>query len=143
MADIMDRGTTIYAAILGMICITLAAFFLYEPQKVKELNNQLESINEIKNFPYHFKVLRINNGVATLNSPISTELPCGKIIGILFPSIKGKSLLSPEYQKAQKLLAKVQMRAGNIVKTDPSINKIVWELDRPWLIQNGVSLNNF
>ena len=21
--------------------------------------------------------------------------------------------------------------------------KIVWELDRPWLIQNGVSLNNF
>lgn len=139
----MDRGTKIYAAILGIIFITLAAFFLYEPQKVTELNNQLDSIDEIKHFPYHFKVLRINNGVATLNSPISTELPCGKIIGIIFPSIKGKSLLSPEYQKAQKLLAKVQMRVGNIVKSDPSINKIVWELDRPWLIQNGVSLNNF
>ena len=138
----MDRGTKIYASILGIICITLAAVFLYETPKVRELNNRLEAINEINDFPYQFKVLRVENGIATLNSPVSIDLPCGKVIGIIFPSIKGKSLLSSEYQDAQKLLAKVQMLAGKTIKSDPDINKIAWELDRSWLIQNGVSLNN-
>ena len=138
----MDRGTKIYALILGLICLTLAVVFLYETPKVRELNNRLEAINEINDFPYQFKVLRVENDIATLNSPVSIDLPCGKVIGIIFPSIKGKSLLSSEYQDAQKLLAKVQMLAGKTIKSDPDINKIVWELDRSWLIQNGVSLNN-
>ncbi len=138
----MDRGTKIYALILGLICLTLAVVFLYETPKVRELNNRLEAINEINDFPYQFKVLRVENDIATLNSPVSIDLPCGKVIGIIFPSIKGKSLLSSEYQDAQKLLAKVQMLAGKTIKSDPDINKIAWELDRSWLIQNGVSLNN-
>lgn len=138
----MDRGTKIYAIILGITCTFLAIVFLYETPKVRELNNQLESISEINDFPYRFKVLRINNGIATLNSPISTELPCGNVIAIIFPSIKGKSLLSEEYQQARELLARVQTHAGNIVKSDPDVNKIAWELDRSWLIQNGVTFNN-
>lgn len=138
----MNRGTKIYAAVLGLFIISLAILFFYETPKVREINHQLRSIAEINDFPYQFKVLRINNGVATLNSPISTELPCGKVIGVIFPSIKGKSLLSPEYQKAQKSLAKVQMQVGNTVKSNPEIKKIIWELDRSWLIQNGISLNN-
>ena len=139
----MDKGTKIYAIILSFICITLAIVFLYETPRVRELNQQLESVDEINSFPFEFKVIRIDNGTATLSSPVSTELPCGKIIGVIYPSIKGKSLLSPEYQKAQKLLARVQMRVGKIVKSNTDINKIIWELDRRWLIQNGVSLNNF
>jgi len=138
----MDRGTKIYAIILGIICITLASIFLYETPKVRDLNNRLEAINEINDFPYQFKVLRVDNGIATLNSPVSIDLPCGKVIGIIFPAIKGKSLLSSEYQDAQKLLARIQMLAGKTIKSDPDINTIVWELDRSWLIQNGVSLNN-
>ena len=139
----MDRGTKIYGIVLGTFCIVLAVIFLYESPKVQDLNNRLESIKEINEFPYQFKVLRVNNGIATMNSPISTELPCGKVIAIIFPSLKGKSLLSPEYQNAQKLLAKVQMLASKNVKSDQDISRIVWELDRSWLIQNGVSLNNF
>ena len=139
----MDQGTKIYGIVLGTFCIVLAVIFLYESPKVQDLNNRLESIKEINEFPYQFKVLRVNNGIATMNSPISTELPCGKVIAIIFPSLKGKSLLSPEYQNAQKLLAKVQMLASKNVKSDPDISRIVWELDRSWLIQNGVSLNNF
>ena len=139
----MDRGTKIYGIVLGTFCIVLAVIFLYESPKVQDLNNQLESIKEINDFPYQFKVLRVNNGIATMNSPISTELPCGKVIAIIFPSLKGKSLLSPEYQNAQKLLAKVQMLASKNVKSDQDISRIVWELDRSWLIQNGVSFNNF
>lgn len=139
----MDRGIKIYGLILGTICLSLIIIFLYETPKVKELNHQLQSNKEIKQFPYQFKVLRVNNGTATLNSPVSTELPCGKVIEIIFPSIRGKSLLSPEFQKAKNSLAKIQILLANMVKSDPEITKIIWELDRPWLIQNGVSLNNY
>ena len=138
----MDRGTKIYSLILGIICLSLAITFLYDPPKVKELNEQLEAIKKVKDFPYSFRVLRINNGIATMNSPISIDLPCGKVIAIIFPQLKGKSLLSPEYQQAQEQLAEVQMLASNHVKSDPEINKIIWELDKTWLIQNGVTFNN-
>lgn len=138
----MDRGTKIYSLILGIICLSLSITFLYESPKVKELNEQLDSINEIKEFPYSFRVLRIDNGVATLNSPISIDLPCGKVIAIIFPQLKGKSLLSDEYQQAQKKLARVQMLVSRSVKSDADIYKIVWELDQSWLIQHGVTFNN-
>ena len=138
----MDRGTKIYSLILGIICLSLTVTFFYESPKVKELNQQLDSINEIKEFPYAFKVLRIDNGVATLNSPISIDLPCGKVIAIIFPQLKGKSLLSDEYQQAQKKLARVQMLVSKTVKSDVDIYKIVWELDKSWLIQHGVTFNN-
>ena len=139
----MDKGTKIYTLILGLFCLSLAFIFLYESPQIKSLNNQLESINEIKDFPYSFRVLRINNGVATMNSPISTDLPCGEVIGLIFPEIKNKSLLSAEYQDAQEQLARVQMLAGNTIKSNPAINKIVWELDKSWLIQHGVTFNNY
>jgi len=138
----MDRGTKIYSLILGVISLSLAITFLYEPAKVQELNKQLEAIKKVKDFPYSFRVLRINNGIATMNSPISIDLPCGKVITIIFPRLKGKSLLSAEYQQAQEQLAEVQMLASNKIKSDPEINKIVWELDKTWLIQNGVTFNN-
>jgi len=51
-------------------------------------------------------------------------------------------MLSVEYQQAQKQLAKVQMLVSDLVKSDPDINKVVWELDKSWLIQHGISLNN-
>ena len=139
----MDRGTKIYSLILGIICLGLAVTFFYESPKVQELNQQLNMIKEVKDFPYSFKVLRIDNGVATMNSPISIDLPCGKVIAIIFPQLKGKSLLSTEYQQAQKQLARVQMLASNNIKSDPDIHKIVWELDKSWLIQHGVTFNNF
>ncbi len=139
----MDRATKIYSSILGIICLSLAIMFFYEPVKVKELNNKLESIVEINTFPYQFKVVRINDSEATLSSPVSTDLPCGKVIGVIFPTIKNKSLLSPEFQKAKDLLARVQTLAENTVKSDPKIKTVIWELDRNWLIQNGISLNTY
>jgi len=50
------------------------------------------------------------------NSPISTEVPCGKVIGLIFPQVKGLSMLSDDYQQARE------------------------QLDRGWLIQNGVNI---
>ncbi len=135
----MDRGTKIYAFILGILTLALAIVFLYESPKVSELNERLESITIINEFPYHFKVLRINNGTAVMSSPRSTEVPVSKILGILFPHVKGKSTQSSEFQRAQKALANVQILASKTVIADAEVERVSWELDRSWLLQHGIS----
>ena len=135
----MDRGTKIYAVILATITLALAIVFLYESPEVSELNDRLESIAIIDEFPYRFKVLRINNGTAVMSSPRSTEVPVSKILGILFPHVKGKSTQSPEFQKAQKELARVQILASKTVMADDEVKRISWELDRSWLLQHGIA----
>ncbi len=136
----MDRGTKIYALILGLVTLTLAFVFLYESPKVSELNDQLESIRSIKEFPYHFKVLRIENHTAVMSTPRSTDVPVARILGILFPQVKGLSTQSADFQKAQKKLATVQNKARLTVIADKEINKVRWELDRSWLLQHGISI---
>ena len=135
----MDRGTKIYAVILATITLALAIVFLYESPEVSELNDRLESIAIIDEFPYRFKVLRINNGTAVMSSPRSTEVPVSKILGILFPHVKGKSTQSPEFQKAQKELARVQILASETVIADDEVKLVSWELDRSWLLQHGIA----
>ncbi len=135
----MDRGTKIYAVILATITLALAIVFLYESPEVSELNDRLESIAIIDEFPYRFKVLRINNGTAVMSSPRSTEVPVSKILGILFPHVKGKSTQSPEFQKAQKELARVQILASETVMADDEVKRVRWELDRSWLLQHGIA----
>ena len=136
----MDRGTKIYAIVLGTLCLALAITFLYESPKISKLNKQLKSIEEIKNFTYQFRVVRINNRVAIMSSPRSTAVPVSQVLGILFPEVKGKTTQSPEFQKAQKSLATVQTLARNTVLSDKEIEQVKWELDRSWLIQKGVTL---
>ncbi len=94
----------------------------------------------INEFPYHFKVLRINNGTAIISSPRSTEVPVSQILGILFPEVKGHSTQSAEFQKAQKKLANTQILAKKTVISDLDIKQVHWELDRNWLLQHGISL---
>jgi len=136
----MDRGTKIYGIFLAVFTLALGITFFYESPKTSELNNRLESISIIDEFPYQFKVLRINNGTAVMSSPRSTDVPVSRILGILFPEVKGKSTQSPEFQKAQKALAKVQILARETVISDAEIKTVSWELDRSWLLNNGISL---
>ncbi len=136
----MDRGTKIYGFFLAIFTLALGITFFYESPKASELNNRLKSISLIDEFPYQFKVLRINNGTAIMSSPRSTDVPVSRILGILFPEVKGKSTQSPEFQKAQKALAKVQILARETVISDAEIKTVSWELDRSWLLKNGISL---
>ena len=136
----MNKGTKIYALVLITICVGLMFAFFYQPARVRELNQKLENRAEIRNFPYHFKVLRINQGIATINSPISTDVPCGKVIGLIFPQVKGLSILSDDYQQAREQLAQVQTEIEKSILSEPDIRQVKWQLDRGWLIQNGVNI---
>ncbi len=137
----MTRGTKIYAFFIASLISYLAFVFLYESPKVGELNDQLESIQELKNFPFKFKVIQVKNNIATVTSPRSTQVPVSQILGILFPSVKGRDTQSSDFQKAQKSLAKVQTLVRDTIIADKEIKRVKWKLDENWLLQHGVIIN--
>ena len=75
-----------------------------------------------------------------MSTPRSTDVPVSRILGILFPEVKGLSTQSSIFQKTQKSLAKVQILARETVISDAEIKRVSWELDRSWLLQHGISL---
>jgi len=101
----MDRGTRNYLLFIGILVAGLLVLFLYEDPRVGELNDRLEQDPEVADFPYPFRVLEVDHGVATLSSPRSTEVPVEQVLGLLFPIVAGRSADSPEFQQAQRSLA--------------------------------------
>ena len=138
----MDRGTRIYTLVLTAFILGLVILFLYQDPKVSDLNDNLENDAEIEAFPYRFTVVSVGNGIATISTPRSTEVPVERILGILFPQVVGRKAGSAEFQKAQKELARIQTKARDIVLSDPEIKSMRWQLDRSWLSQHGVILQH-
>ncbi|WP_457665611.1 glutamate-ammonia-ligase adenylyltransferase [Thiolapillus sp.] len=136
----LDRGTKIYAAILALIALVLIFFALYEPPQVSHLNARLEADAQVGSFPYRFRVLRIDNGVAVMSTPRSSAVPVAQVLGKIFPDMGNAAPDSPLFQKMQTRLANTQKRAKAIVLKDPDIKRIQWELDQNWLMQHGISL---
>ncbi len=136
----MDRGTKIYATILAMFVLILAFAFFYKSPKVNDLNEHLDAQLKIKNFPYHFQVVHIDADTAIMSSPRSVDMPVSRILGFVFPLVKGLSTQSKAFQEAQKKLAETQILAKKIVLADPDINHVQWQLDRDWLLQHGIVL---
>ena len=138
----MDRGTKIYAIFIAAIAIIITFNLLYESPKVSELNQRLKKIPEIINFPYQFRVIKVDGTVATMNTPRSAEVPVSKILHLLFPEVSKMSPQSELFQKTQKKLAIVQTLARDTVLKDPSIKHIKWQLDNDWLFQHGIIVPN-
>jgi hypothetical protein len=134
----LDRGTRIYAGFLLAVVVGLVALALYQPAKVRELNQRLANDPLVSGFPYPFHVLRVENGVAVMSTPRSSLVPVAEVLGRLFPEVANASPDSPQFQEHQSQLAKVQKHAKALVLQDPDIHDVRWELDRDWLLQHGI-----
>lgn len=136
----LDKGTRNYALFLLALLVLWVAWALYEDPKVSELNQRLEADPLVSAFPYRFRVLRVENGIATMSTPRSSAVPVARVLGILFPNVAGKAETSEAYMRAQQRLAKVQTRARDRVLDDPEIKSVSWELDRAWLSRHGIQM---
>lgn len=141
MLQRLDRGTRIYALLLLALILLWVGWALYEDPQVAALNRRLEADPQVSAFPYRFRVLRLENGVATMSTPRSSALPVSRVLGILFPHVAGKAEDSDAFQAAQRQLARVQTRARDLVLEDPGVKSVRWELDRGWLGSYGIQLS--
>lgn len=137
----MDKFTRNYSIVLGVVLLALLAYALYEDPIVSDLNEKLAADAEVSAYPYAFRVVRFNKGIATMRTPRSFEFPVQRALGLLFPALANKPQDDPDLMKAQDELARVQKHAMAIVTSVDEVKRVSWELDKDWLMGHGVTIS--
>jgi hypothetical protein len=137
----VDQFTRRYLYILSAVVIVGFLLWLSNlDPRVGELNDILESDEQLATYPYQFRVLSLDQGVARMTSPRSAQMSAIQGLRIMFPELEGKSPVSPEMIAAQERLASIQTRAAGLVKAQEDVRSVRWTLDERWLTRNGVSM---
>jgi len=118
-------------------------FGLRTDPRVEALNQAIHEICSpaLRGYPYTFRVLRLEGGVAVMATPRSPEVPVYRMIGAIYPNLAGKAPNDPDFVAVEKELAKIQSEARQIVLDQAGISGVKWELDQNWLIAHGIPLN--
>jgi hypothetical protein len=135
----MDRFTRIYLAVIGSIALVILVAVLYESPKIGALDDLLATEAELAAYPYRFRVLEFEDGVATLSSPRAHRFNAFHALRILFPGLASEPDDSPRLYAAQEELARLQSLAAETVLSDPEVARVIWKLDERWLRNNGVN----
>jgi hypothetical protein len=138
----MDSFTRNYSIVLGLIMLGLLAWWLsaiWQPQ-VWDLNEVLESDPVITEYPYQFRVVRFSDGVATLSTPRSFQVPAIRFLQIIHPELAGLDQADPGMIAAQQDLIDHQKRAQGLILAQPDVDSVTWELDVQWLADHGVQV---
>jgi len=136
----MDKFTRNYSIILGAIVLVLLVWVLYEDPLVSDLNDLLEQDSAVAGYPYQFKVLRLQNGIAIVSTPRSSAFPVHRALGILFPNLANRAQDNPDVMKAQQTLAGIQKQVKAIIVKSGKVNSVRWELDKNWISRHGIQL---
>ncbi len=135
----MDRFTRNYLMVLGVIALIVLIMVFYESPKVSALNDRLSNVTEISEYPYPFRVLNFDNGVATISSPRAHAFNAFRALRIIFPAMASEPDDSPLLYQAQEELARIQSLAAETIESDPDVNRVAWKLDERWLRSNGIN----
>jgi hypothetical protein len=122
---------------------TIYWFGLRTDPKVEALNQQIESTGSaaLRNYPYLFRVVRLEGELAVMATPRSSEVPVYRMIGAIYPNLSGRAANDPDFVAAEKELAQIQSEARQIVLSQQGVSSVKWELDQNWLIAHNIQMN--
>ena len=129
------------ALIVFAIFIAVALlWFAKQDPALNHLNSVLKADQELMAYPYQFRAMKLDNGIATLTTPRSAQVSVLQFFKIAFPTLDTNNPDTPQMIAAQKQLAQIQEKAAKLVKAQPGISEIEWEIDRAWYSSHGVTL---
>ena len=136
----MDSFTRNYSVALAAVAIALVGLWIYSiwTPRVWEINEQLKSDPVVAAYPYQFRVRDLRDGIATLSTPRSFDLPAFSFLPILYPELANLAQDDPRMIAAQQRLIDAQKRALALVQGQPDVRSVQWELDVRWLEDHGV-----
>lgn len=129
--------------VLVLVLAFVADWFIQRPDsRARELNAAIaaQASDHLKRYPYPFQVIRVDGKTAVMGSPRSFEVPVTRFIALIHPEIDVMNANNPAFISAQKDLAAAQSEAQGIVKGQPGIESVRWEIDKHWLTAHGVDL---
>lgn len=100
--------------------------------EVISLNHELKQDDIVGNYPYQHRVLRVEGRTAIMSSLRSHDVSTHDALTTMFPRLRSIGDNNREWQRAERDLARVQARAGDIILQSSGIVRIRWELDRNW-----------
>ncbi len=107
------------------------------------MNQQIEHTGSaaLRNYPYLFRVVRLDGELAVMGTPRSSEVPVYRMIGAIYPNLSGRAANDPDFVAAEKELAQIQSEARQIVLSQQGVSSVKWELDQNWLIAHNIQMN--
>jgi len=135
----LDRGTKIYAGVLGAILLLGVAIWLSTlDMRLGQIDDLLMQDPEIASYPYRFHALEIQGTTAVMSSPRSTSVPAVKFLGMIKPGLANKSEQDPDVIAAQKELGKLQSKVREVVLSLDYVDQVRWKIDKQWYSDHGV-----
>ena len=113
-------------------------WFMKQDSTANHLNGVLRADPAIQAYPYNFHVMKFDNGVATMSTPRSPQVSVLHFFTYAFPKLDTSNPDSPSVIQAQKQLSEVQEKAAKIVKSQPNVKEIQWEIDKDWYKSHGI-----
>lgn len=107
---------------------------------VMELNENIRSQEAVADYPYPFRVLRVEGDTAVMSTLRSPRIATEQALRELFPSLRGSPENSPELRRLEQEYARLQARASQAVLASPHIDRVRWELDENWYYLNDMEL---
>ena len=128
---------------LALVLAFVVDWFIQRPDaRARELNAAIaaQASDHLKRYPYPFRVIRVEGNTAVMGSPRSFEVPVTRFIAVIHPEVNVMNANDPAFIAAQQELAATQSEAQGIVRAQPGIESVRWEIDRHWLGAHGVDL---
>lgn len=119
-----------------IIVMLVAAIFVgwlgWRGFEVISLNQELKADDMVANYPYQHRVLRVEGSTAIMSSLRSHQTSTHDALTTIFPSMRNLGDNHRDWQRAERELAQVQARAGDIVLNAAGVDRVRWELDENW-----------
>ena len=127
-----------------ILVMVVAALFVgwlgWRGMTVINLNNGIQEHSELADYPYPFRVLRVEGNTAVMSTIRSPHIATTEALRELFPSLRGVNQNSREFQRVEREFARLQARASEVVLASPSVDRIRWELDANWYYLTDMKL---
>ena len=137
----MDNFTRTYSVLLGVIGLALVVIGVrssWQPG-VDDMNAVLEADPVVSNYPYQFRVVSFSDGVATMLTPRSFDIPAYRFLQVIYPNLNGLREDDPKMIAAQKALVDAQKRSMDLIEALPEVDSVHWVLDVRWLADHGIA----
>lgn len=128
---------------IGLVCVVILVVvwnLISRDPRVGELNQLLAGDHELAEFPFPFRVVQLENGIATVTSPRSAEVPVMQFLRAAYPELANVSVDDARMMEAQAVLVNKQSRAAQLLKSQADIGAIRWEVDERWFEERGVRI---
>jgi hypothetical protein len=132
-----------YWVIVVLIFLVWLDWYIRAPDATsRQLTSAIETQagEKLKNYPYKFRVLKFSQGTAYVSTPRSFAVPAFKALAVLYPDVNTKNPNDPAFIAAEQLLGEVQSEAAAIVKAQPGVKEVRWEIDRDWLRAHHIDI---